>query len=81
MSATAHEHWEDLRDMSRTFSAETYERMLENHALTDEQRQQLLKMRDRRSRMEAETQCARARVAARATAESALMFCPVSAGC
>ena len=53
---TAHEHWEDLR---RTFSAETYEQMLENHALTDEQRQQLMKMRDRRARMEAETRCVR----------------------
>lgn len=49
---SAHEHWSDLR---RTFSAETYERMLDNHALTDEQRQQIMKMRDRRARMEAET--------------------------
>jgi hypothetical protein len=29
--------------------------MLENHALTPEQRAQLMKMRDRRARLEAET--------------------------
>jgi hypothetical protein len=35
--------------------AENYEKMLENHALTPEQRAQLMKMRDRRARLEAET--------------------------
>ena len=49
--ADAHEHWTDLQS---TFSAQTYEKMLANHALTAAQRQQLMKMRDRRSRVEAE---------------------------